>query len=187
MAIRLALYSENDLEGKPALFVMFSSLPEIENPTGLGAQRRTFHFTRDLIEALRPAGIDALTPAGPGYLSDLAKSLEQGKGNMFEISNEQAWNIGMLPQRDGFQWVQVTISKTATGDGSPRYSVTYQVDDRTVGTGFEDTFDKLETLVRQLVALDWAAIGRQLERQDGSSTVLHLPDETVRYIFDGEL
>jgi hypothetical protein len=182
MAITLALSSEKDLEGRPALFVMLSTLPNRENQIGLGAQRRTFHFAGDLIEALVPAGLE------PGFLGELANDLEQGRGHMLEISNEQAWSIGMLPQRDGSQWVRVTIGKITSGDGSPRYSVSYQVDNKTVdGTALEDTLGKLERHVRPFVALDWAAIEGQLEQHDASCCVLFLPDESVRYIFEGEL
>jgi hypothetical protein len=182
MAIRLTLYSEKDVNETPALFVMMSSLSEGENDLGLGAQRRTFHFTRDLIEALAPAGADH------AYLHGLAEDLEQGTGRILELSNEQAWNIGMLPHRDGFQWVRVTISKIATGDESPRYCESYQVGDRIVGgNNLEEKLGSLEARVRTYVALDWAAIGRQLERLDESSTVQHLPDETARHIFGDEL
>ena len=181
MAIKLALFSENDLEGKPALFVMLSSFPDNENPTGLGGQMRRFHFTTHLIDALTPARFE------PGFLEELANDLERGKGHLLEISNEQAADIGMLPQRDGFQWVRITIRKTETGDGSFRYCESYQVDRTVDGNVFEETLDKLETRVRQFVALDWTAVEAQLERQNKSSTVLNLPHKPVRFIFDGEL
>lgn len=184
MAIILSLYAENDLAGNPALFVMFSSLPDNENSMGLGLgpQMRRFHFTGDLIRALEPANLERRV------LEGLVMGLERGKPNQLEISNEQAWNIGMLPHQDGFQWVRITIRKIETGDGSFRYCESYQVDDRTAdGNVFEETLDKLETRVRQFVALDWTAVETKLERQNTWSNVLHLPDETVRYIFDGEL
>lgn len=181
MAIKLALFSENDLEGKPALFVMLGSFPDNENPTGLGGQMLRFHFTTHLIDALTPARFE------PSFLEELAADLARGKGHLLEISNEQAADIGMLPHRDGFQWVRITIRKIETGDGSFRYCENYQVDDRTIdGNVFEETLDKLETRVRQFVALDWTAVEAQLERQNTSRTVLNLPHGTVRYIFDGE-
>ena len=182
MAIKLALFSEKDLEGKPALFVMLSSFPDNENPTGLGAQSRTFHFTEHLVEALAPTRLE------PGFLQNLADDLEGGKAHLLEISNEQAAAIGMLPNRDGFQWVRITIRKIETGDGSFRYCESYQVGQRSVeGNVLEETLDKLEARVREFVALDWAAVEARLERQDTSSTVLNLPLETVQSIFNGEL
>ena len=181
MAITLALSSEKDLEGKPALFVVLSTFPNRENQIGLGAQRRTFHFAGDVVEALVPAGLE------PDFLRGLANDLEQGGGHMLEISNEQAWTIGMLPQRDGSQWMRVKIGKITSGDGSPRYSVSYQVDNKTVdGAGLEDTLAKLERHVRPFVALDWATIERQLEQDDATCCVLSLPDDSVRHIFEGE-
>jgi hypothetical protein len=182
MAIKLTLFSEKDLEGKPAIFVMLCAFPDNETPTGLGAQMKSFHFTTHLIDALKPARFD------PGFLEELVNDLERGKGHLLEISNEQAADIGMLPLRDGFQWVRITIRKIETGDGSFRYCESYQAGDRTVdGNVFEETLDKLETRVRQFVVLDWAAVEAQLERQDNSSTVLNLPIEMVQYIFNGEL
>ena len=182
MTIKLALFSERDLEGKPALFVMLSSFPDGESPTGLGAQSRTFHFTAHLVEALAP------TELQPGFLQEIAEELEQGKGHLLEISNEQAASLGMLPHRDGYQWVRITTRKIETGDGSFRYCESYQVGDRTVdGNVLEETLELLEARVRRFVAIDWTAVDAELELQEASSTMLNLPDETVRYIFDGDV
>lgn len=185
MAIKLSLFTENDLEGNPALFVTLSSLPDNENAMGLGlgAQMRRFHFTRDLIQALSPANFER------HLLEGLANDLERGRAHQLEISNEQAWNIGMLPHQDGHQWVQVTVRKVQMGDGSFRFCEGYRAGERYMdpsGSSLETSLPDLEARVRKYVAVDWAEIGTQLERQDTWNGVLHLPDETVRYIFEGE-
>jgi len=183
MAIKLTLFSEKDLEGKPALFVVLSSFPDNEATFGLGAQMRRFHFTGDLIEALEPAHVER------DFLEKLAGELERGRGQMLELSNEQAWDIGMLPQQDGSQWVRVTLRKVELGDGSFRFSESYQTVDggQNVSGSSLEVLPDLETRVRKYVALDWKAVEAQLKERESCGTVLHLPNETVRYIFDGDL
>jgi len=183
MAIKLTLFSEKDLEGKPALFVVLSSFPDSEATSGLGAQMRRFHFTEHLIEALGPAHLE------PGFLEELAGELERGGGQILELSNEQAWDIGMLPRQDDSQWVRVTIRKIALGDGSFRFCESYQtVDGRQNVSGSSlEALPDLETRIRKCVALDWKAVEAQLGDRESCGTVLHLPNEAVRHIFDGEL
>lgn len=92
----------------------------------------------------------------------------------------------MLPDKEGFQWIRVSIHKNPLGDGSFRFSVVYSQDTREVaGSGLE-TMSNLEAHVREFVALDWQAIDKRLQTQEKWSSVFHLPVETVRYIFDGE-
>jgi hypothetical protein len=181
MAIRLALFSEKDIEGNPALFVMLSSFLDNENPTGLGAQRRTFLFTGHLIQALEP------TQLPMGFLQEIATDLERGGARQLELTNEQAWDIGVLPQHDGFQWVRTTIGRVRMGDGSFRFCETHQVGDRTVHGAALEELPELGARVRNYVALDWKAIEEQLATRDACGTVQHLPVKTVQYIFDGEL
>ena len=82
---------------------------------------------------------------------------------------EQAASIGMLPARDGFEWLRIIVHKTALGDGSFKYTVTYRSGEREVsGSGLE-TLDNLELHVREFVALDWKTISKTLEREDSWS------------------
>ena len=91
MPITLWIHPEKDVEGHPQLFVMLSTSPETEKSLGLGGQRRTFDFVDKLIEALAPANL------GPDSLNALANELERGNDQQFELSDEQAAAIGMLP------------------------------------------------------------------------------------------
>jgi hypothetical protein len=180
MKIKLALTSDKDLEKKPATFVMLSSFPDAEVSFGLGARRRTFNFASELVQALEPAHFS------PGYLRQLEIGLEQGKDVLEEVSAEQAAAIGMLPARNGFEWLRVTVHKTGLGDGSFRYTVTYRSGGREVsGSGLE-TIDNLELHVREFVALDWKAITRTLETEERWSGLQLLPLATLKYIFEGE-
>ena len=180
MKIKLAFTSEKDLEKKLATFLMLSSFPDAEISFGLGARRRTFNFASELVQALEPAHFS------PGFLRQLEMGLELGKDALEEVSAEQAASIGMLPARDGFEWLRITVHKTALGDGSFKYTVTYRSGEREVsGSGLE-TLDNLELHVREFVALDWKTISKTLEREDSWSGLEHLPTATVRYIFDGE-
>lgn len=182
MAIKLTLFSEKDLEGKPALFVMLSSFPDPQAISGLGAQMRRFHFSGHLIEALGPAHLEL------GFLEELAGELERGGARILELSNEQAWDIGMLPRQDASQWVRVMIRKIGLGDGSFRFCESYQTADgqQSVSGSSLETLSDLETRVSEYVALDWKAVEAQLEERESCGTVLHLPNETARHIFDGE-
>jgi hypothetical protein len=180
MTIKLAFTSEKDLEKHPATFLMLSHFPDAEVSFGLGARSRVFHFTADLLQALEPAKF------GNGFLRQLEELLELGKDVAIDVSEDQAAAIGMLPDRDGFQWVRTTVRRVDLGDGSVRYVVSYYSGTREVsGSGLE-TWENLENRVREFVALDWQAIAETLKTEESWSGVHHLPVETVRFIFDGQ-
>jgi hypothetical protein len=83
----------------------------------LGAQRRTFNFAGDLVQALGPLGLSA------DFLHHLEDELHEGRSVLIEATEEQDAAIGVLPVRNGFQWVRITVYRTVLGDGSFRYSV----------------------------------------------------------------
>ncbi len=182
MTIRLAFTTEKDLEKKPATYLMLSSFPDSEEPfgLGLGAKRRTFHFAHRLLSALEPAQFHNI------FLHDLETELEQGRDVAIDIPDDQAAAIGMLPDRQGFRWVRVTIRKVMLGDGRYRFTESFRDDAQEVaGSGLE-TLDMLETRVREFVALDWKQIDERLQTAEEWSGVFNLPVETVRFIFEGE-
>ena len=82
-----------------------------------------------------------------------------------------------------------TIRKVELGDGSFRFSESYQTVDggQNVSGSSLEVLPDLETRVKKYVALDWKAVEAQLKERKSCGTVLHLPNETVRYIFDGDL
>jgi hypothetical protein len=180
MTIRLAFTTEKDLEKKPATYLMLSSFPDSEVSFGLGAKQRTFHFAAHLLKALEPAQLNSI------FLHDLETEFERGRDLAIDISDDLAAAIGMLPDRNGFEWVYVTIRKVPLGDGQFRFTVSYRTGAREVeGSGLE-TLDMLETRVREFVALDWTTINERLQTAEAWSGVFNLPVETVRFIFQGE-
>jgi hypothetical protein len=180
MTIKLAFTTEKDLEKKPATYLMLGSFTDAAASYGLGAKRRTFHFAAQLLRALEPAQFNSI------FLHDLETELEQGRDLAIDISDDLAAAIGMLPDRDGFEWVYVTIRKVPLGDGLFRYTASYRSGAREVeGSGLE-TLDMLETRVREFVALDWTTINERLQTTEEWSGVFNLPIETARFIFEGE-
>ncbi|HEY1501193.1 MAG TPA: hypothetical protein VGF88_16590 [Acidobacteriaceae bacterium] len=180
MAVVLMFGIDRDLNGEPALFSMMGADPANRTTFGLGARRREFHFVNDVLTALGPAQLDA------GSLGQIERRLERGDGYTVEISDEQAFLLRMLPERDGFKWVLVGIQQVGLGDGSVRFTESYAAEDKEFG-GAEmmETLAELEARVRNFVALDWGTIAEPIRTGKSWSKALQLPNETVEQIFEG--